>query len=127
MIYAVIKSGGKQYRVSEGMVLTVAKIDTEKDKKHVFSEVLLVKDGDVVKIGKPFIEGLSVEATVLEQGKGEKIRVSQFKAKARHRRVTGFRPQLTTVKIEAIGEKKKTEKAEKEVVKKPRVKAKAKK
>ena len=108
MKYAVIRTGGKQYRVSEGMLLDVEKLPIEKDQKHTFADVLLYKDGESAVVGKPSVIGVSVLATVLEQKKGEKIRVSKFKAKARFRKVTGFRSQITTVRIDSIAQNGKT-------------------
>lgn len=109
MRYVVIQTGGKQYKVEEGDVIEVEKLPVEKDHEVVFQEVLLtVLDGQV-KIGKPNIAGLSVKAKVLEQKKGEKIRVAKFRAKSRYRRVMGFRAHLTRVQIEKIEESKKEE------------------
>ena len=74
-MYAIIKTGGKQYKVAEGDVLNVEKLDAEKGAEVVFDEVLaIVNDGEVT-VGKPFIDGAKVTATVEEQGKGEKILV----------------------------------------------------
>ena len=101
MQYAVIKSGGKQYKVNVGDTLELDKLTTEKD-KVIFSEVLLLVTNGKVTVGKPSIKGALVEATLLEQKKGEKIRVARFKAKSRHRRVTGFRAHLSVVKIDKI-------------------------
>ena len=118
MSYAVIKASGKQHKVSEGDVLTLDKIDFKGKKSIVFDEVLLVSDGAGAKVGKPAVDGASVEASFVEDKKGDKIRVSKFKAKSRYRKTIGFRPQQTLVKIEKIktgGTKttKKTEKATK--------------
>lgn len=124
MKYAVIKTGGKQYRVSEGMILPVDRLSTEKDKKHTFSEILLFRDGETVQIGKPFVSGVFVEATVLEHGRGEKVRVSQYKAKVRERRVIGFRAELTKIRIDSIG--KKGSQAEKVAPAKPAARTKSK-
>jgi large subunit ribosomal protein L21 len=102
MNYAVIKTGGKQYKVSEGDIIEVDKI-VGKDGKFTFEEVLLlVNDGKVI-VGKPFIDGEKVEGKILEDIKGIKVRVSKFKSKVRYRRTTGFRASLTKVQIEKIG------------------------
>jgi large subunit ribosomal protein L21 len=90
MKYAVIKTGGKQYRVSEGDVIEVDRLPQEKG-NIAFEEVLLLVNDSNVKVGKPFISGEKVEASIVEHLKGEKLRVSKFKAKARYRRTTGFR------------------------------------
>lgn len=102
MEYAVIKTGGKQYRVSQGDVLDVDRISGEKDGNISFDDVLLWVSGSNVKIGKPMLKDVNVKAKILEQKKGEKIKVSKFKAKARYRRTTGFRAFLSKVVIEKI-------------------------
>lgn len=103
MKYAVIKTGGKQYKVSEGDIIEVDRLAGENNGKVVFDQVfLLVSDGKI-KIGKPTIVGEKVEGKILAQTKGDKIRVSKFKAKVRYRRVTGFRANLSRVQIEKIG------------------------
>lgn len=102
MKYAVIKTGGKQYKVKEGEIIEVDKLPLEKDKKVHFDQVLLYVSDGTVKIGKPILLDVSIKGKVLEQFKGQKIRVLKFKAKARYRRVMGFRPQLTRVQIEKI-------------------------
>ncbi|MCL5113744.1 MAG: 50S ribosomal protein L21 [Patescibacteria group bacterium] len=106
MEYVVIRSGGKQYKVKEGDTIEVDKIISEKDKEIVIDDVLLWVSGEKVKIGKPKLPNVKVKAKVLEQKKGEKIKVGKFKSKVRYRRVVGFRPLLTKVKIEEIKTKK---------------------
>ncbi|MBI4097659.1 MAG: 50S ribosomal protein L21 [Candidatus Levybacteria bacterium] len=101
MQYAVIRAGGKQYKVNVGDVLELDKLASEKN-KIVFDEILLVVTDGKVTLGKPSVSGAKVEATLLEQKKGDKIRVARFKAKARHRRVVGFRPHLSVIKIDKI-------------------------
>jgi large subunit ribosomal protein L21 len=103
MKFAVIKTGGKQYNVSEGDVITVERLENPINEVVAFSDVLLLADGDSMTLGKPLISGMTVTGMVMEHPKGEKIRVSQYKAKARYRRVNGHRQSLTTVRIEAIG------------------------
>ncbi|MCL5438858.1 MAG: 50S ribosomal protein L21 [Patescibacteria group bacterium] len=112
MKYAVIKTGGKQYKVSENDVIEVERL--EHDSNNVsFNEVLLCVDEGSVKIGKPFIPGLSVKAEVIKDLKGDKIRVSKFKSKVRYRRVTGHRQSLTKVLIKEIGSLKESPKVKK--------------
>jgi len=102
MDYAVFRSGGKQYKVSKGSIIEVDKLPMQKDKEAVFDDVLLyVNDGEV-RVGTPKALGVKVKAKVLDQIKGEKIRVAKFKAKVRYRRVMGFRPQLTRLEITNI-------------------------
>lgn len=107
MEYAVIKTGGKQYRVSPGDVIEVEKLIAKAGDVVTFSDVLMLKSNDDVKLGGPLITGLSVSGKVLDQFKHDKIRVSQYKAKVRHRRTIGHRQHLTRVQIEAIGKENK--------------------
>lgn len=102
MKYAVIKTGGKQYKVSEGKILEVEKLAAQPKEKVEFGEVLLLVDGDAVHIGQPLLPKTKVIGEILEQIKGPKIRVAKFKAKAHYRRVCGHRQYLTRVKIEKI-------------------------
>ena len=101
MEYAVIRTGGKQYKVSSGDVLEVDKIK-DAGKSLVFEDVLLLVNEDKVNLGKPTVKGAKVSAKLLEQTKGDKIRVMKFKAKSRYRRTTGFRAQLSKIQIEKI-------------------------
>ena len=101
-MYAVIKTGGKQYKVSEGEILEIDKIEGKADQKIDFSDVLLVADGDKVEIGQPMVPEAKVTAKIIDQVQGEKIRVARFKSKVRYRKVKGFRAQLTKVQIEKI-------------------------
>lgn len=113
MQYAVIKAGGKQYRVSAGDIIEVDKLDFAGKKTITFEEVLLAVNEGSVSVGKPAVNGAKVEATLVEEKKGEKIRVTKFKAKSRYRRVVGFRAQHSVVKIDEIdfgGEVKKADK-----------------
>ena len=101
-MYAIIKTGGKQYKVAEGDVLNVEKLNAEKGAEVVFDEVLaIVNDGEVT-VGKPFINGAKVTATVEDQGKGDKILVFKYKAKANYRKRAGHRQPYTAVKISGI-------------------------
>lgn len=102
MDYAIIRTNGKQYRVSEGDLLTLDKTDLKGKKTITFEEVLLLVNGTDSNVGKPVVSGAKVEAGFVEDKKGEKIRVSKFKAKSRYRKTIGFRPQQTVVKIEKI-------------------------
>ena len=122
MKYAVIKTGGKQYKVSEGDVLEVDRLKVEKDGEVSFDEVLLLVSDSGIKIGKPTVSGEKVEARVIDNIKGEKIRVSKFKSKVRYRRVTGFRASLSRVQIDKIGVSKEVKLPEKKVTVKKTVK-----
>ena len=105
MKYAVIASGGKQYKVTEGQILEVDKLPVEAGSNYAFEQVLLTVDGASVTMGAPYINNAAVTAEVVEQTQGDKIRVAKFKAKARYRRVLGFRAQLTRVKITSLAGK----------------------
>ena len=101
-MYAIIKTGGKQYKVSEGDVITVEKLAQAEGEAVVFDQVLaVVNDGDV-KVGKPVIEGAKVTAKVEAQGKERKILVFKYKAKSNYRRRKGHRQPFTKVVIEKI-------------------------
>ncbi len=101
MDYVVFETGGKQYRVKPGDVLEVDRLNVDGE-SVTFKNVLLRVVADDVIIGKPYIEGINVEAKILSSAKGPKIRVARFTAKSRHRRVVGFRPFLTKIQIEKI-------------------------
>ncbi len=98
----VIKTGGKQYRVSEGDKLEVETLDAAPGDKIKFSEVLLVRDGINLEIGAPLVEGAKVTATVLAHGRGEKIRIVKFKRRKQYRRQMGHRQNFTRVEITGI-------------------------
>ena len=100
-MYAIIKTGGKQYCVEEGKVITIEKLDVEAGAEVAFDEVLLVS-GDSVKSGQPTVAGAKVTGKVLEQGKGAKIRIFKYKAKSNYRRRQGHRQPFTKVQIEKI-------------------------
>ncbi len=102
MEYAVIQSGGKQYKVEKGDIIEVDKIKGEKDTEITIDDVFLWVRDKEVKIGRPKLPDTKVKARILEHKKGNKIRVGKFKAKTRYRRITGFRPILTKLKIEEI-------------------------
>ena len=101
-MYAIIKTGGKQYRVAEGDVITIEKLEAAPNESVTFEEVLtVVNDGDV-KVGAPLVNGAKVTGTVLEHGKGKKILVFKYKAKSNYRRRQGHRQPFTKVRIESI-------------------------
>ena len=101
-MYAIIATGGKQYRVSEGDVLYIEKIDAEVDSTVSFDALLVENEGDV-KVGTPVVEGVKVEGKVVAQGRGEKIIVFKYKAKKNYRRKQGHRQPYTKVEITKIG------------------------
>lgn len=100
-MFAIIKTGGKQYKVSEGDVIKVEKIEAEAGDKIEFDQVLMVA-GDDVKVGNPVVEGAKVQAEVLDQKKDKKIVIFKFKAKKNYRKKKGHRQPYTLVKIEKI-------------------------
>lgn len=102
MEYVVFRSGGKQYVGKVGDTLIVDKVSGEVNSDLSLSEVLLWVSEGQSKIGKPTIEGAKVKTKILEHAKGDKIRVAKFKAKARYRKVIGFRPHLTVLRIEKL-------------------------
>ena len=101
-MYAVIKTGGKQYRVQQGDVIFVEKIDTQANEAVTFEEVLLVGDGEQTKIGAPVVAGAKVEGKVLAQVKAKKVVVYKYKAKKNERKKQGHRQPYTKVEITAI-------------------------
>jgi len=101
-MYAIIATGGKQYRVSEGDVIYIEKIDAEVDSTVSFDVLLVGNEGDV-KVGTPVVEGVKVEGKVVGQIRGEKIVVFKYKAKKNIRRKQGHRQPYTKVEITKIG------------------------
>jgi large subunit ribosomal protein L21 len=101
-MYAVIATGGKQYRVSEGSVLRIEKLDAEVGKSVDFGQVLLVGNGDQVKIGSPFLSGGKVVATVQSHGKGDKVRIVKFRRRKHYLRQGTHRQPYTEVKVTSI-------------------------
>lgn len=100
--WAVIKSGGKQYKVAEGDKIALDRINPDAKGNISFVEVLLVKNDKDLTIGKPLVEKAKVQGKVLEDFRGEKIRVVKFKPKSKYLRTTGHRQSLTRVLIEKI-------------------------
>lgn len=98
---AVIRSGGKQYRVAEGESVKVDKLAGNAGDKVEFGEVLLV-GGDSAKVGKPTVAGAKVSGEIVEQGRGEKLVVFKFRRRKRHRKKAGHRQAFTEVKITSI-------------------------
>jgi large subunit ribosomal protein L21 len=101
-MYAVVATGGKQYRVQKGETLKIEKITGDVGSKFDFDQVLMVSDGDRVEIGQPLVENAVVSAHIVEQGKHKKILVFKYKRRKRYRRTQGHRQQFTAVKIDNI-------------------------
>ncbi|MDO8507982.1 MAG: 50S ribosomal protein L21 [bacterium] len=100
--FAVIKTGGKQYKVSEGDVFDIEKVEIEDGKDINFEEVLLVADGDKVEVGQPNVKDAKVKAKVVSQEKADKIIVFKYKKRKNYRKKTGHRQKVTKVQIEKI-------------------------
>lgn len=101
-MYAVIQTGGKQYRVSEGQILTVEKLDVEAGKTVEFSNVLAISDDSGLKIGAPFVSGAKVVANVLGEGRHDKIKVIKFRRRKHYRKQQGHRQYFTKLEIKSI-------------------------
>jgi len=101
-MYAVVESGGKQYRVVEGETLRVEKLPGEVGQEIAFDNVLLFSDGENVKIGQPVLSDVAVSGHIVEQGKAAKIIVFKYKRRKRFRRKQGHRQQYTAIKIDKI-------------------------
>jgi large subunit ribosomal protein L21 len=101
-MYAVVSSGGKQYRVEPGSTLTIERLAAEAGATLTFDRVLLIGDGDEVTVGTPVVTGASVSATVLGEELGPKLVIFKFKQKVKYRRRTGHRQHLMRVRIDAI-------------------------
>ncbi|MCX6957680.1 MAG: 50S ribosomal protein L21 [Verrucomicrobiae bacterium] len=105
MAYAIIQTGGKQYRVAEGDILDVEKLALEAGQSTTFTDILMIADGDNVSIGAPFVDQASVKAEVVEQWKGEKVIAFKFRRRKGYHRTVGHRRQLTKLKITSIATK----------------------
>lgn len=99
---AVIKTGGKQYKVAPGDKIYIEKLDAKEGDGVVFDEVLLVENGGKVEVGKPLVESAKVEGKVLEQGRDDKIVIHKYKAKKRYHVTKGHRQPYTAVEITKI-------------------------
>ena len=100
-MYAIIATGGKQYKVSEGDIITVEKLGAEAGEKVTFDQVLVVNN-DGLKLGNPTVEGASVEASVLRNGRARKVIVYKYKRKTGYHKKNGHRQAFTQVKIDKI-------------------------
>ena len=101
-MYAVIQTGGKQYRVEQGEVLRVEKLAGDAGSKLTFDTLLFADDGGNVRIGQPNVAGVSVDAEIVEQGRGKKITIFKYKRRKSYRRKAGHRQPFTALKITAI-------------------------
>ena len=101
-MFAVIKTGGKQYRVQEGQTLKVEKLAVEAGSAVEFNDVLLVSNGDDVKVGAPVVEGVKVTAEVVAHGRGDKVKILKFRRRKHSMKRQGHRQWFTEVKITGI-------------------------
>ncbi len=100
-MYAIIATGGKQYKVSEGDIITIEKLDVPAGETVAFDQVLSVSDGKL-QVGDPYLKNATVDGTVLEQGRGKKVIVYKYKRKDRYRKKQGHRQYYTRVRIDKI-------------------------
>ncbi len=107
MKYAIVLSGGKQYRVTEGSILEVDRLAAEPEKSYQFEEILMVADEGKVHVGAPTVTGAKVKAVVLEHVRGPKVRVFHYKNKQRYRKTQGHRQEYTRVRVDKITHGKK--------------------
>ena len=126
-MYAVFTTGGKQYRATTGDILKIEKLDAEKGATVELDQVLMVGEGEDVKVGAPYLKGGKVTATVVGQGRGKKIKVLKFKRRKHHMKHMGHRQDFTQIEITGIAasapKKAKKAKAEKPKAEKPKVEA----
>ena len=101
-MYAIIEACGKQYKVAEGDEVYLEKLEVNEGEKVTFDQVLLISDGEKIKVGTPTVKSAKVEATVVAHGKDKKVVVFKYKAKKNERKKQGHRQQYTKVRVESI-------------------------
>ena len=101
-MYAVVKTGGKQYRVAAGEKFRVEQIPVDVGSEVVLDQVLLVGDGDAVTVGRPLVAGASVTTKVVSQGRGEKVRIFKMRRRKNYHRTQGHRQNFTELSVESI-------------------------
>ena len=114
-MYAIIETGGKQYRVKNGDQIAVEKLNVADGEQVVFDKVLVIGDGAEARVGAPYVDGATVEGKVIESGKGKKVINFKYKAKKDYRKKQGHRQPYTLVEITAVGDEKAPVKAEEPV------------
>ena len=122
-MYAIIETGGKQYRVQEGDVITVEKLDVNAGDKVELDKVLVLSDDNGLKVGTPYVEGAKVIAEAVENGKGKKVIIFKYKAKKDYRKKQGHRQPYTMIEIKSLGGKAAAKAAPKKEELKAEVKA----
>ena len=101
-MYAVIKTGGKQYKLAQGEVVRVEKLDADEGASVELDKVLMIADGDNINIGTPYVEGGKVTATVKSHGRGKKVEIMKFRRRKHHQKRTGHRQYYTEIEITGI-------------------------
>lgn len=101
-MYAVIETGGKQYRVSQGQYLRVEKLDADEGATIDLDKVLMVADGEDIKLGKPYLDGGKVTATIKAHGRGKKVMIIKFRRRKHHKKTQGHRQSYTEIEITGI-------------------------
>lgn len=101
-MYAIIETGGKQYKVSEGDIIKIEKLEVEADSNYTFENILTISEGEEVKFGNPFISGATVTSSVIGNGKAKKVIVYKYKPKKGFHKKKGHRQPFTMLKIEKI-------------------------
>ena len=103
MAYAIVETGGKQYKVAEGDIFSIEKLKGHKAGDTVtFEKVLVIDDGKSTKVGTPYIEGATVEVELVEEGKGKKLSIMKYKAKSRYKRRIGHRQPFAKVSVKKV-------------------------
>ncbi len=103
-MYAVIKTGGKQYRVAPGEKIKIETVEAEVGATIVIDQVLMVADGEAVKVGTPNVAGAKVSATVVSHGRGPKIRIFKMRRRKHYQKTQGHRQNYTEIRVDAINE-----------------------
>jgi large subunit ribosomal protein L21 len=101
-MYAVVNTGGKQYKVQKGETLRIEKIPGEVGSSVTFDKVLMVADGENIRVGQPVLENVAVQAQIVEQDKAKKILIFKYKRRKRYRRKNGHRQPFTAIRIDGI-------------------------
>jgi large subunit ribosomal protein L21 len=101
-MYAVIKTGGKQYRVAPGEKIKIEQIPADVGATIVLDQVLMVADGDAVKVGTPLVSGATVSATVMSHGRGAKVKIFKMRRRKHYQKTQGHRQNYTEIRVDAI-------------------------
>jgi large subunit ribosomal protein L21 len=101
-MYAVIKTGGKQYRVSVGEKLKIEQIAADIESQIVLDQVLMVAEGDAIEVGAPLVAGATVTATIVSHGRGDKVRIFKMRRRKHYQKHQGHRQNYTEIRIDAI-------------------------